>query len=29
MIKVFGALVTPENEKTIVEYLSSAYGPAK
>jgi mono/diheme cytochrome c family protein len=29
MIKVFGAPVTPENEKTIVEYLSSAYGPAK
>ena len=29
MIKVFGAPVSPETEKTIVEYLSSAYGPAK
>jgi cytochrome c5 len=29
MIKVFGAPVTPENEKTIVEYLSTAYAPAK
>lgn len=29
MIKVFGAPISPENEKTIVEYLSSAYGPAK
>lgn len=29
MIKVFGAPVAPENEKTIVEYLSSAYAPAK
>ncbi len=29
MIKVFGAPVSPENEKTIVEYLSSAYGPGK
>jgi sulfite dehydrogenase (cytochrome) subunit B len=29
MIKVFGAPVTPENEKTIVDYLSSAYAPAK
>jgi mono/diheme cytochrome c family protein len=29
MIKVFGAPVSAENEKTIVEYLSSAYGPAK
>ena len=29
MIKVFGAPITPDNEKTIVEYLSSAYSPAK
>ncbi len=29
MIKVFGAPISPENEKTIVEYLSSAYGPPK
>ena len=29
MIKVFGAPISPENEKTIVEYLSSAYGPSK
>jgi mono/diheme cytochrome c family protein len=29
MIKVFGAPIAPENEKPIVEYLSSAYGPAK
>jgi sulfite dehydrogenase (cytochrome) subunit B len=29
MIKVFGAPVTPENEKIIVEYLSTAYAPAK
>ncbi len=29
MIKVFGAPVSAENEKVIVEYLSSAYGPAK
>jgi sulfite dehydrogenase (cytochrome) subunit B len=29
MVKVFGAPVSPENEKMIVEYLSSAYGPAK
>ncbi len=29
MVKVFGAPVSPENEKTIAEYLSSAYGPAK
>ena len=29
MIKVFGAPIAPENEKTIVEYLSSAYAPAK
>lgn len=29
MIKVFGAPVSPENEKTIVEYLSSAYGLPK
>ena len=29
MIKVFGAPISPENEKTIVGYLSSAYGPAK
>jgi len=29
MIKVFGAPITPDNEKTIVEYLASAYGPGK
>jgi cytochrome c5 len=29
MVKVFGAPVSPENEKRIIEYLSSAYGPAK
>ena len=29
MIKVFGAPISPENEKTIVEYLASAYGPNK
>jgi len=29
MIKVFGAPISPENEKTIVEYLVSAYGPDK
>ncbi len=29
MIKIFGAPISPENEKTIVGYLSSAYGPAK
>jgi cytochrome c5 len=29
MVKVFGAPISPENEKTIVEYLSLAYGPAK
>ena len=29
MIKVFGAPIAPESEKTIVEYLSSAYGPVK
>ena len=29
MIKVFGAPISPENEKTIVTYLSSAYGPSK
>ena len=29
MIKVFGAPVTPENEKIIIEYLSTAYAPAK
>ncbi len=29
MIKVFGAPISPENEKTIVEYLSSAYGTTK
>jgi mono/diheme cytochrome c family protein len=29
MVKVFGAPISPENEKTIAEYLSSAYGPAK
>ncbi len=29
MIKVFGAPVSPENEKIIVEYLATAYGPGK
>jgi cytochrome c5 len=29
MIKVFGAPISPDNEKTIVEYLASAYGPSK
>jgi len=29
MIKVFGAPISPENEKTIVECLATAYGPAK
>ncbi len=29
MMKTFGAPVSPENEKIIVQYLSSAYGPAK
>ena len=29
MIKVFGAPISPNNEKTIVEYLASAYGPGK
>ena len=29
MVKVFGAPVSPENEKTIVQYLSSAYGSGK
>ncbi|HSB73815.1 MAG TPA: cytochrome c [Candidatus Methylomirabilis sp.] len=29
MIKVFGAPVAPENEKTIVDYLSAAYAPAR
>ncbi len=29
MIKVFGAPISPENEKIIVEYLSAAYGPGK
>jgi cytochrome c5 len=29
MIKVFGAPISPESEKMIVEYLLSAYGPAK
>ncbi len=29
MIKVFGAPISPENEKIIVEYLATAYGPAK
>jgi len=29
MVKVFGAPIRPQDEKTIVEYLSSAYGPAK
>ena len=29
MVKVFGAPISPENEKTIAEYLSSAYGSPK
>jgi cytochrome c5 len=29
MIKVFGAPVSPDNEKVIVEYLASAYGPGR
>ena len=29
MVKVFGAPVNPENEKTIAEYLASAYGSGK
>ena len=29
MIKVFGAPISPDNEKAIVEYLASAYGPGK
>lgn len=29
MIKVFGAPISPENEKIIVEYLATAYGPGK
>ncbi len=29
MIRVFGAPISPENEKIIVEYLTTAYGPAK
>ncbi len=29
MIKVYGAPVSPENEKIIVEYLATAYGPGK
>ncbi len=29
MIKVFGAPISPENEKAIVEYLATAYGPGK
>ncbi len=29
MVKVFGAPIKPQDEKTIVEYLSSAYGPAR
>jgi len=29
MVKVFGAPISPENEKAIVEYLASAYGPGK
>ncbi len=26
MVKVFGAPITPDNEKSIAEYLASAYG---
>ena len=29
MIKVFGAPISAENEKNIVEYLASSYGPGK
>jgi cytochrome c5 len=29
MVKVFGAPVPPASEKPIVDYLASAYGPAK
>jgi mono/diheme cytochrome c family protein len=29
MVKVFGAPIRPQDEKAIVEYLSSAYGPMK
>ncbi len=29
MIKVFGAPIAPDNEKTIAEYLASAYGSGK
>ena len=29
MMKVFGAPIAPEDEKALVEYLSSAYGPPK
>ncbi len=29
MVKVYGAPVSPENEKVIVEYLATAYGPGK
>ncbi len=29
MIKVFGAPISPENEKIIVEYLATAYGAGK
>jgi hypothetical protein len=29
MIKVFGAPINPDNEKTIAEYLASAYGSGK
>ncbi len=29
MVKVYGAPINPDNEKTIVEYLASAYGPGK
>jgi cytochrome c5 len=29
MVKVFGAPIAPDNEKTISEYLASAYGSGK
>ena len=29
MVKVYGAPVTPDAERTIAEYLASAYGPGK
>ncbi len=29
MVKVFGAPITSENEKTIADYLASAYGTGK